>query len=204
MEKPKKRISVLVSGGGSNLQTIIDRIADGTIPKAEIVQVISSREGVHALRRAEQAGIPAIVISSKEFPDPNQKARALQSALEKAEPDLIVLAGYMSILHPDITRKFARRIINIHPSLIPKYCGKGFYGERVHKAVLAGGEQITGATVHFVDEGVDTGEIIMQRAIAVDGSDDAGTLAAKVLTIEHQLLPEALAMLLTKEKEEKI
>ena len=183
----KVKISVLVSGGGTNLQALINSVERGTLSGAEIVLVISSREGAYALERAKQAGIKNAVITNTE---------ELIKALEEARTDLIVLAGYMRILRPDLIKKYSGRIINIHPSLIPKYCGKGFYGERVHRAVLAGGEKVSGATVHFVDEGVDTGEIILQRTVPVVDGDDEKTLAARVLAVEHQILPEAVELII--------
>ena len=182
----KVRISVLVSGGGTNLQALIDAVKAGSLPRAEIALVVSSREGAYALERARRAGITVAVI-----PETGELIRALK----ESKTELIVLAGYMKILHPDVIREFRGRIINIHPSLIPKYCGKGFYGERVHKAVIEGGEKITGATVHFVDEGIDTGEIMLQREVPVMEGDDAKTLAARVLVTEHQILPEAVKTL---------
>ena len=187
----KLKISVLVSGGGTNLQALIDSIESGGLPGAEIVLVISSRGDAFALERARRAGIKTAVISKKDFPDEAGLAERLIKALEEAETGLVVLAGYMSILHPDVIRKYARRIINIHPSLIPKHCGKGFYGLKVHRSVIEAGEKVSGATVHFVDEGVDTGEIILQREVPVLDGDDEHALAARVLEVEHVILPEA-------------
>jgi len=190
--KRRVRISVLVSGGGTNLQALIDRIGDGSLPEAEIVLVISSREGAVALERAGRAGIKGVVISKKDFPEPETLAGELIKAFETANTDLIVLAGYMSIVHPDVIKKYPKRIINIHPALIPKYSGKGFYGMKVHKAVIEAGDKVSGATVHFVDEGIDTGEIILQREVPVKEGDDENTLAARVLETEHMILPEAV------------
>ena len=174
-------ISVLVSGGGTNLQALIDKVESGELAGAEIVQVISSREGVFALERAAKAGIKGKVIKDTE---------GLLEALAEENTDLVVLAGYMKVLEPPVIDAYRGRIINIHPSLIPKYCGKGFYGKRVHQAVLDGGETVSGATVHFVDEGVDTGEIILQREVPVEPGDTADTLAARVLKTEHVILAE--------------
>ena len=174
-------ISVLVSGGGTNLQALIDKVESGELAGAEIVQVISSREGVFALERAAKAGIKGKVIKDTE---------GLLEALAEENTDLVVLAGYMKVLEPPVIDAYRGRIINIHPSLIPKYCGKGFYGKRVHQAVLDGGETVSGATVHFVDEGVDTGEIILQRELPVEPGDTADTLAARVLKTEHFILAE--------------
>ena len=176
-------ISVLVSGGGTNLQALIDKVESGELAGAEIVQVISSREGVFALERAAKAGIKGKVIKDTE---------GLLKALAEEDTDLVVLAGYMKVLEPPVIDAYRGRIINIHPSLIPKYCGKGFYGKRVHQAVLDGGETVSGATVHFVDEGVDTGDIILQREVPVEPGDTAETLAARVLKTEHVILAEGI------------
>lgn len=176
-------ISVLVSGGGTNLQAVIDNIESGELGGARIVQVISSREGVFALERAAKAGIKGKVAKN---------TRELLDQLAAEKTDLIVLAGYMKVLEPEVIAAYRRRILNIHPSLIPKYCGKGFYGKRVHQAVLDGGETVSGATVHFVDEGVDTGEIILQRQVPVEPGDTADTLAARVLETEHVILSEGI------------
>lgn len=176
-------ISVLVSGGGTNLQALIDKMQAGQLENARIVQVISSREGVFALERAQKAGIRGKVITD---------TQTLLSELAAEKTDLIVLAGYMRVLEPAVIEAYPRRIINIHPSLIPKYCGKGFYGKRVHQAVIDGGETVSGATVHFVDEGVDTGEIILQRQVPVKADDTAETLAARVLQTEHVILAEGI------------
>lgn len=176
-------ISVLVSGGGTNLQALIDKVENGELAGVKIVQVISSREGVFALQRAARAGIKGKVIGDTE---------TLLAELAAEDTDLIVLAGYMKVLEPAVIDAYRGRIINIHPSLIPKYCGKGFYGKRVHQAVLDGGETMTGATVHFVDEGVDTGEIILQRQVPVKPGDTADTLAARVLETEHVILAEGI------------
>lgn len=180
-------ISVLVSGGGTNLQAIIDKIEEGDLKGVQIVQVISSREGVFALERAEKAGIKGKVVKD---------TQTLLRELEAEETDLVVLAGYMKVLEPEVIREYRQRIVNIHPSLIPKYCGKGFYGKRVHQAVLDGGETVSGATVHFVDEGVDTGEIILQRQVPVEPGDTADTLAARVLETEHVIFAEGIKKVL--------
>ena len=177
------KVGVLVSGGGTNLQALIDKVESGELAGAEIVQVISSREGVFALERAAKAGIKGKVIKDTE---------GLLKALAEEDTDLVVLAGYMKVLEPPVIDAYRGRIINIHPSLIPKYCGKGFYGKRVHQAVLDGGETVSGATVHFVDEGVDTGEIILQREVPVEPGDTAETLAARVLKTEHVILAEGI------------
>ena len=191
--KEKLKLSVLVSGGGTNLQALIDSMENGGLPGTEIALVLSSRVDAFALKRAERAGIKTVVVSNKGFPDEAVLADEIIKNLEAAGTELVVLAGYMSILHPNVIRRFSKRIINIHPSLIPKYCGKGFYGLRVHRAVIEAGEKVSGATVHFVDEGVDTGEIILQREVPVEAGDDEHSLAARVLEVEHVLLPEAVS-----------
>jgi len=186
------RISVMVSGGGSNLQAVIDAIDSGQIKDAEIVQVISSSRGAYALERAWKHQIKGVVIGKQEFPDVEERSLAILEALRREKTDLIVLAGYMNILRPELVSEFKGRIINIHPSLIPKFCGEGFYGKRVHEAVIKAGETESGATVHYVDEGVDTGDIILQEKVPVLPGDDPETLAARVLEIEHKILPMAI------------
>ena len=185
-------MSVLVSGGGTNLQAIIDAIEAGQIPNARIVQVISSSSKAYSLERAKKHGIKGLLVGKENYPDPEERTAALIQFLKEADTDFIVLAGYMSILPPEIIEAFRGRIINIHPSLIPKFCGKGFYGKRVHQAVLDAGETISGATVHYVDEGVDTGPIILQRQVPVLEGDTADTLAERVLKTEHEILVEAI------------
>lgn len=179
----KTKVAVLVSGGGTNLQAIIDKVQSGELPQVELVKVISSKEGAFALERAAKAGIPTAV--AKEQAD-------VLNELKACGTELIVLAGYMKVLSEEIIKEYRNRIINIHPSLIPKYCGKGFYGIRVHNAVIAGGETQSGATVHYVDEGVDTGEIILQRKVPVEPDDTPEDLAARVLKVEHVILAEGL------------
>ncbi|MGI6205574.1 MAG: phosphoribosylamine--glycine ligase [Anaerovoracaceae bacterium] len=198
------KISVLVSGGGTDFQSIIDNIENGNIPDAEIVQVISSKEDAYALERAKKHNIPGKFIGKGNYPDMGKRTEAILAALDGADTDLVVLAGYISIVQPEIIKKYKNRIINIHPALIPKYCGKGFYGIRVHQAVLKGGEKESGATVHFVDEGVDTGRIILQKKVPVLEGDTPEDLAARVLEIEHQILPEAVRMFCTGELGKKI
>jgi phosphoribosylglycinamide formyltransferase-1 len=182
----------MVSGGGTNLQAIIDACADGTI-KARIAGVISSKAGVYALERAKLAGIPTAVITAGDYPDVRDRDAAIISAVESFGGQAIVLAGYMSILGGGIINKY--KIINIHPALIPSFCGKGFYGLRVHKAVLDYGAKVSGATVHFVDEGTDTGPIIMQKCVPVLDGDTPETLAARVLEAEHEILVQSVKML---------
>ena len=179
----KTRVAVLVSGGGTNLHAIIDKVADGSLPQVELVKVIASKESAYALERAAKAGIETAV--AKEQPQ-------VLEELEGSGAEIIVLAGYMKVLSPEIIKKYRNRIINIHPSLIPKYCGKGFYGIRVHNAVIAAGEKESGATVHYVDEGVDTGEIILQEKVPVLEGDTPEDLAARVLKTEHVILAEGL------------
>lgn len=179
----KTKVAVLVSGGGTNLQAIIDKTQNGELPQVELVKVISSKEGAFALERAAKAGIPTAVAKEQ---------AGVLNELKACGTELIVLAGYMKVLSEDIIKEYRNRIINIHPSLIPKYCGKGFYGIRVHNAVIAGGETESGATVHYVDEGVDTGEIILQRKVPVEPGDTPEELAARVLKVEHVILAEGL------------
>ncbi len=189
-----KNISVLVSGGGTNFQAIIDNVESGYIENARIAQVISSKEDAFALTRAENHGIKGVFIGKKNYPDAEERTDAIIAALQAEETDLVILAGYMSVLSPKLIEAYRNKIINIHPSLIPKYCGMGMYGHHVHEAVLAGGEKESGATVHFVDEGVDTGKIILQEKVPVMEDDTPDTLAARVLTVEHKLLPKATKM----------
>lgn len=179
----KTKVAVLVSGGGTNLQALIDKVQSGELDEVELVKVISSKEGAFALERATKAEIPASVAKTQED---------VLSELNESGAEMIVLAGYMKVLSPEIIKAYRNRIINIHPSLIPKYCGKGFYGIRVHQAVIAGGETESGATVHYVDEGVDTGEIIIQRKVPVKPGDTPEELAARVLEVEHVILAEGL------------
>lgn len=179
----KVNVAVLVSGGGTNLQALIDKAQTGEIPGAQIVRVIASREDAFALERAAKAGIKGTVAKSQQ---------EVLAELDDAEADIVVLAGYMKVLSAEIIERYRNRIINIHPSLIPKYCGKGFYGMRVHTAVIEGGEKESGATVHYVDEGVDTGEIILQEKVPVMEDDTPQDLAARVLNVEHRILAEGL------------
>lgn len=189
------RISVLVSGGGSNLQALIDAQKLGLLGNGKIVQVISSRTDAYALERAKANGIPSIVIDKNRFPKDHDRNAAILSALQSASTDLVVLAGYMNVLAPNVVSSFRDRIVNIHPALIPKHCGKGMYGQHVHQAVLAAEEKESGATAHLVDEGVDTGRILIQERTSVIPGDTAETLAARVLKIEHKILPAAVGQL---------
>lgn len=189
------RISVLVSGNGSNFQAVIDAIEDGTIENARIVGVISSSENAFALQRAQQHEIPFTAITKHEYNDIRDRMDAILNVLESEHPDLIVLAGYLSILPPKVVEKFKGKIINIHPALLPKFGGKDHYGIKVHERVLAAGETESGATVHYVDEGVDTGEIILQEKVPVLPGDTPQILRERVLEVEHRILPQAIAMI---------
>lgn len=197
------RISVLVSGGGTNLQAILDGIENGTIKDAEVVQVISSNPAAYSLERAKKHNIQSMVIGKENYPDRKERSKAIISLLDEAKTDLVVLAGYMSILEPDLIEAYRGRIINIHPSLIPQFCGVGFYGRHVHEAVLASGALESGATVHYVEEGVDTGPIILQEKVPVMEGDSAETLAARVLETEHKILQEAVKIMIAAKLTEK-
>lgn len=190
------KLAVLVSGGGTNLQAIIDAILDGRIRNAGIVRVISSRDGVKALDRAEKAGIETRVVSKKSFDTVEDFNRALIDAIDEPGTDLIVLAGFLTVLPSELVRKYENRIINIHPSLIPSFCGVGFYGLKVHEEALKRGVRITGATVHFVDEGCDSGPIIMQKAVDVLENDTPEVLQKRVMEeAEWKILPEAINLI---------
>lgn len=188
----KVKTAVFVSGGGTNLQAILDAVTRGEIKSAEIALVLSSREGVYALERAEKAGVKTAV-SVKKGRGQEQFENDIVAALEKEGIELIVLAGFMSILSGNFTKRYADRIINVHPSLIPSFCGKGYYGLKVHEAALAYGVKVTGATVHFVNEIPDGGKIIMQRAVEVEEGDTPETLQKRVMErAEWKILPAAL------------
>ncbi|MBO6260122.1 MAG: phosphoribosylglycinamide formyltransferase [Lachnospiraceae bacterium] len=187
------RIAVCVSGGGTNLQAIIDAIKDGRITNAEIVSVISNKPDAYALKRAEENGIKSVCVCRKDYPDKESFYKALMDAVDGAIPDLVVLAGFMVVLPPEMIRKYQRKIINIHPSLIPSFCGDGFYGLKVHEAALARGVKVTGATVHFVDEGTDTGPIIRQKAVDVHEGDTPEILQKRVMEqAEWVIMPEVI------------
>lgn len=189
--KKKARIAVLVSGGGTNLQALIDAEKRGELPDGEIVLVVGSREGIYALTRAEQAGIPHTVVHKDE--------EKLISVLEENSIDLIILAGFLTILSKKFTKRFANRIINIHPSLIPSFCGKGYYGLKVHEAALSYGVKVTGATVHLVNEVPDGGRILLQKAVEIQPGDTPEILQKRVMEqAEWKLLPAA-AELMSKE-----
>jgi phosphoribosylglycinamide formyltransferase-1 len=184
----RTKIAVLVSGGGTNLQALID----ANLQAGEIVLVISSQAGAYALTRAANAGIPGVAIERKSFASQTEFEAKMISVLEEYGVELIILAGFLTILSADFTAKYPNRILNIHPSLIPAFCGKGYYGLRVHEEALARGVKLTGATVHFVNEIPDGGEIIAQRAVAVEPGDTPKTLQRRVMEqAEWKLLPEA-------------
>lgn len=186
-------IGVLISGGGTNLQSLIDNIENGYI-KGKIKIVISNRKDAYGLIRAEKAGIEALYIDPSGLSEEEYNKKII-GELEKRNIELVVLAGYLKILSKEFIRKYNKRIINIHPSLLPDFGGKGYYGDRVHKAVLESGEKITGATVHFVDEGTDTGEIILQEKVEIKADDTVESLKTRVLRVEHRLLVEAVKQL---------
>lgn len=190
------RVTVLVSGGGTNLQAIIDAIRDLRIKNAKIERVISNNPGAYALTRARDAGIETAVVSPKEFADRTQFNEALLKAIDESKPDLVVLAGFMVVLPESVIKSYPGKIINIHPSLIPSFCGKGYYGLRVHEEVLKRGVKVTGATVHFVDEGTDTGPIIMQKAVDVHDDDTPETLQRRVMEeAEWNIMPRVIELI---------
>ena len=187
------KIGVLISGGGTNLQAIIDSIEEGNI-KGEIGLVISNRKDAYGLTRAQKAGIETLYINSREFDSEEEYNKKIIEEFTKRNIELIVLAGYLKVLSEEFIDKYRGRIVNIHPSLIPSFCGKGCYGEKVHEMVLERGVKLTGVTVHFVDEGTDTGPIILQRAVEVKDDDTVERLKERVLEVEHQILPEAIKL----------
>ena len=199
----KHKLAVFVSGGGTDLQCIIDSINSNYIDNAEIALVIGSKNGIYALERAKKEKISTKVFDKNDFKDLNEMFEKIIIELKKEEIEYIILAGYLLILCPNIIEKYRNRIINIHPSLIPKYCGDGFYGMKVHKAVIEAKEKESGATVHFVDEGTDTGKIILQESIQVSANDTPEILQRRVLELEHKLLPKAIKKILNGEKNEK-
>lgn len=190
------RVCVCVSGGGTNLQAIMDAIDAGKITNAQIVRVISNNKGAFALERARNKGIDAVAISPKDYATRELFNEAFLKCVDEAEPDLVVLAGFLVVIPPAMIQKYERRIINIHPSLIPSFCGTGYYGLKVHEAALARGVKVTGATVHFVDEGTDTGPIILQKAVEVLPGDTPKVLQQRVMEqAEWQILPQAIDMI---------
>ena len=193
MNGSKARIAVLVSGGGTNLQAILDAGNRGEIPHGEVTLVISDRAGAYALERAAKAGIPALEINKKACGGQAAFEEKLAAALEENRTDIIVLAGFLSILTENFTSKYPRRIVNVHPSLIPSFCGAGFYGLKVHEAALARGVKVTGATVHFVNEVADGGPIIAQKAVEILDGDTPAILQRRVMEqAEWIILPQSV------------
>lgn len=192
---PSFRIAVLVSGGGTNLQAIIDRIADGSLSGVTIAGVIASRPGTYAETRARLAAIPFRVVNRKDFIDLATYDQAMLEALQPWQPDLIVLAGFLSLLGPAVVSAYHHRIINIHPSLIPSFCGPGLYGIRPHQAALERGVKISGATVHVVDEHYDQGPIVLQKAVDIRPDDTPQSLQLRIMQeAEQVILPQAIAL----------
>ena len=190
------RVAVLVSGGGTNLQAIIDAVKDGTITNTELVAVISNNANAYALTRAKENGIEALCISPKDYADRADFHKALLEKINELKVDLIVLAGYLVKIPEEMVHQYSHRIINIHPSLIPSFCGVGYYGLHVHEAVLEKGVKVTGATVHYVDEGMDTGEIFAQKPVMVEEGDTPEILQKRVMEqAEWKLLPAAINMI---------
>ncbi len=190
------RIVVLVSGGGTNLQAIIDGVNNGTITNTEIAGVISNNKNVYALERAKKHQIPNCCISSKDFESREIFNEKLLAAVDAYKPDLVVLAGFLVVIPPAMIERYRNRMINIHPSLIPSFCGKGFYGLKVHEAALARGVKVVGATVHFVDEGTDTGPILLQKAVEIQPGDTPEVLQRRVMEeAEWKILPRAIDLI---------
>ncbi|MEA5085463.1 MAG: phosphoribosylglycinamide formyltransferase [Lachnospiraceae bacterium] len=190
------KIGALVSGGGTNLQAIIDSIESGNVPNAKVVTVISSKEGTYALERAKKHNINGICIKKKDFSNFDQYMQAMIDHLESFEVDLVVLAGFMTVIGEKFIEKYRNRIINIHPALIPAFCGDGFYGLKVHEAALDKGVKVTGATVHFVNEETDGGPIILQKAVYIDENDTAESLQKRVMEeAEWKIFPEAIKLI---------
>ncbi|MDD7288776.1 MAG: phosphoribosylglycinamide formyltransferase [Clostridiales bacterium] len=188
----KTKIAVMVSGGGTNLQALLDAQESGVLTAGEIVVVIASNPKAYAITRAEKAGVPAVVCSRKELGSQEAFEEAITRTLKEHGAELIILAGFMSILSADFTRQWPRRILNVHPSLIPSFCGKGFYGLKVHEAALDYGVKVTGATVHFVNEVPDGGEILLQKAVEILPGDTPEILQRRVMEqAEWKLLPQA-------------
>lgn len=190
------KVVVMVSGGGTNLQAIIDAVENGTITNTEITGVISNNQNAYALERAAKHGIPAQCISPKDFASRELFNEKLLEAVNGYHPDLVVLAGFLVVIPPAMIAVYRNRIINIHPSLIPAFCGTGYYGLKVHEAVLARGVRITGATVHVVDEGTDTGPILLQKAVEVEPGDTPEVLQHRVMEqAEWKILPQAIDLI---------
>ena len=190
------RVVVCVSGGGTNLQAIIDAVESGAITNTKIVGVISNNQNAYALERAKKHGIAGQCISPKQFSSRAEFNEKFIKAVDEMQPDLIVLAGFLVVIPPAMIEKYRNRIINIHPSLIPSFCGTGFYGLKVHEAALARGVKVVGATVHFVDEGTDTGPIILQKAVEVEQGDTPEVLQRRVMEqAEWKILPKAIDLI---------
>lgn len=190
------RVCVCVSGGGTNLQAIMDAIDSGKITNAEIVRVISNNKTAYALERAKNHGIDAVAVSPKDYETRELFNQALLDTINEVQPNLIVLAGFLVVIPKKMIAQYRNRIINIHPSLIPSFCGTGYYGLKVHEAALERGVKVTGATVHFVDEGTDTGPIILQKAVYVEPGDTPKVLQQRVMEqAEWQILPQAIDMI---------
>ena len=194
-DAPMKMV-VMVSGGGTNLQAIIDSIKNGQITNAEIAGVISNNKNAYALTRAEENGIPGRCVSPKDYASRREFNEKLLETVEAFSPDLVVLAGFLVVIPPAMIERYRNRMINIHPSLIPSFCGKGYYGLKVHEAALARGVKVVGATVHFVDEGTDTGPIILQKAVEVQQGDTPEILQRRVMEqAEWKILPRAIDLI---------
>lgn len=190
------KIAVCVSGGGTNLQALIDGIENHSITNAQIVLVVSNNKTAYALERAKQHGIKSVCVSPRDYEDRERFHQALLETLDAARPDLIVLAGYLVVIPDALIQKYRNRMINIHPSLIPAFCGTGFYGLKVHEGALERGVKVTGATVHFVDEGTDTGPIILQQPVWVEEEDTPKSLQKRVMEqAEWKILPEAVNLI---------
>lgn len=190
------KILVCVSGGGTNLQAILDKEVAGELGDAKIVRVISNNANAYALERAKNAGVEGVCVSRKTYADKAEFNKAFLAAIDEAEPDLVVLAGFLVVIPEEVIQKYRNRIINIHPSLIPSFCGTGYYGLKVHEAALARGVKVTGATVHFVDEGTDTGPIILQKAVSVCDGDTPEALQLRVMQeAEWEILPKAIRLI---------
>ena len=190
------KIAVCVSGGGTNLQAIIDAVENGTITNTEIKVVISNNKNAYALKRAKNHNIEGICISPKDYESRAEFNKAFLEKLDSYEVDLVVLAGFLVVIPPEMIAKYRNRIINVHPSLIPSFCGTGFYGLKVHEGALERGVKVTGATVHFVDEGTDTGPIILQKAVYIENGDTAEVLQKRVMEqAEWVILPRAIDLI---------
>lgn len=195
MSKVVKRIAVLVSGGGTNLQALIDAQRRGDIINGEIAAVIASKPGVYALERARRAGIPGYVVARRDYPSNQAMTTALVDKLKRLDIDLVVLAGFMVILTEEMVRAYPNAILNVHPALIPSFCGEGYYGLHVHERALEYGVKVSGATVHFVSEECDGGPIVLQKAVAVEENDTPETLQRRIMEqAEWVILPRAVSL----------